>query len=372
MGEKPHDHAPDTRPVDLPLRPFSPHLLGPRRLALGSPRASKREPLRPTQKPETRNQKPMKIQTKLNDLVTLIASNDATTKAQHDAERLTVACSVGSRESAISALDISLASRGSASKALATFAKLPGARRDLATATKAKAETLGGRAVKFGGKYSGETARAVRWTAFPFPKAETSTEKGHQYSRGCSYRKTDASHVVALSPEWAVLLAEREDVATLSERDGLPLIGWHADGRACWVKTKRGAITSETGWIAHFGATCYHSTTSQRAAEHGLAKKLASQRAFWASAAEARKNAAQYAKDERRARLVARLCDVDATIADARAMGYCLPGIEAFQSHHQIGDSAPLRALLASGNPSAVRLALAVARKVRRAEPLAA
>jgi hypothetical protein len=314
----------------------------------------------------------MKLQTKIGDLIHLIASTDAATKAQHDAERLAVAIATSHRESAISALDISIASRGSASKAAAAFAKLPGARRDRATATKAKAEAMGARAVKFGGKYSGETARAVKWTPCPFPQAETSTDKGHQYSRGCSYRKTDASHVVSLSPEWSVLLAEREDVAALSERDGLPLIGWHADGRACWVKTKRQAITCETGWIAHFGATCYHSTTSQKAAEQGLAKKLASQRAFWASAAEARKNAAQWAKDERRARLVARLCDVDATIADAIALGYCLPGIEAFQSLHHIGDTAPLRALLASGNASAVRLALAVARKVRRAEPIAA
>jgi hypothetical protein len=314
----------------------------------------------------------MKLQTKTSDLVALIASVDATTKAQHDAERLTVACTAGHRESAISALDISLASRAAASKALATFAKLPSSRRDRATKAKAKAETLGKRAVKFGGKYSGETNRAVKWTPCPFPKAETSTDKGHQYSRGCSYRKTDASHVVSLSPEWSVLLAEREDVAVLSERDGLPLIGIHADGRACWVKTKRQAITSETGWIAHFGATCYHSTASQKAAEQGLAKKLASMRAFSAAAAEAMKNAAQWAKDERRARLVARLCNVDATIADAIALGYCRPGIEAFQSLHHIGDTAPLRALLASGNASAVRLALAVARKVRRVEPLAA
>lgn len=321
----------------------------------------------------------MKIQTKISDLVALIASTDARTKAQHDAERLAVAIErladcdgTSHRESAISALDISLASRAEESKAAATFAKLPPSRRDLATSTKAKAEAMGARAVKFGGEYSGETTRAAKWTPCPFPKAETSTEKGRQYSRGCTYRKTDASHVVSLSPEWAVLLAEREDVAALSERDGLPLIGIHQDGRACWVKTKRGAITCETGWIAHFGATCYHSTTSQKSAEQGLAKKLASQRAFWASAAEARKNAAQYAKDERRARLIARLCNVDATIADARAMGYCLPGIEAFQSQHHIGDSAPLRALLTTGNPSAVRLALAVARKVRRAEPLAA
>jgi len=313
----------------------------------------------------------MKLQTKVGDLVALIASTDARTKAQHDAERLTASIAAGHRESAISALDISLASRGAASKAAATFAKLPGTRRDIATATKAKAETLGKAAAARGENYSGVTDYTVNWTAFPFPKAETHTAKGDQYSRGCTYRKTDASHVVNLSPEWSVLLAEREDVAVLSERDGLQLIGIHADGRACWVKTKRQAITCETGWIAHFGATCYHSTTSKKSAEQGLAKKLASQRAFWASAAEARKNAAQYAKDERRARLVARLCNVDATIADARAMGYCLPGIEAFQSQHHIGDSAPLRALLTTGNASAVRLALAVARKVRRVEPLA-
>jgi len=314
----------------------------------------------------------MKLQTKIGDLVTLIASVDSTTKAQHDAERLTATIGAGHRESAISALDISLASRTAASKAAALFAKLPGARRDLATATKAKAETLGKAAAARGENYSGETTRAVRWTPCPFPKAETSTDKGDQYSRGCTYRKTDASHVVSLSPEWAVLLAEREDVATLSERDGLPLIGIHADGRVCWVKTKRQAITSETGWIAYFGETCYHSTTSQKSAEQGLKIKLAGMRDQWEAQAVARASEAQWAKDDRRARLIARLCNVDATIADARAMGYCLPGIEAFQSQHHIGDTAPLRALLASGNPSAVRLALAVARKVRRVEPLAA
>jgi hypothetical protein len=314
----------------------------------------------------------MKLQTKTSDLVALIASTDAATKAQHDAERLAVAIGTSHRESAISALDISLASRAAATKAAATFAKLPGTRRDLATATKSKAETLGKRAVKCGENYSGATDYSVKWTAFPFPKAETSTAKGNQYSRGCTYRKTDASHVVSLSPEWSVLLAEREDVAALSERDGLPLIGIHADGRACWVKTKRQAITSETGWIAHFGAVLYHSTTSQKAADQGLKIKLAGMRDEWEARAVARASAAQWAKDDRRARLVARLCDVDATIADAIALGYCRPGIEAFQSLHHIGDTAPLRALLASGNASAVRLALAVARKVRRVEPLAA
>ena len=312
----------------------------------------------------------MKLQTKISDIVALIASADAATKAQADAERLTAAIATGHRESAISALDISLASREAESKASALFAKVPLPRRGLARVTKTKAEALGKAAAALGDSYSGETDYAVKWAASP--SASTYTSKGAQYSGRCTYRKTDASHVVRLSPEWAVLLAEREDVAALSARDGLPLIGWHADGRACWVKTKGKALTEEIGWIAHFGTVCYHSTKSQKAADQGLAKKLASERAFWASAAEARKNATQWAKDERRARLIARLCDVSATIADAREMGYCTPGIEAFQSQHHIGDSAPLRALLSTGNPSAVRLALAVARKVRRTEAVAA
>ena len=319
-----------------------------------------------TTTPKNTNTMKTQTKTKIDDLVKLIASTTASATAKRDADALTVAIASRRREQAIAALDISLASQSEESKAAEIFAKLPLPRRDLATATKVRAETLGKSAAKRGESYSGETDYSVRWTEFPVPSASTYTGKGDQYSRSCTYKKTDASHVVNLSPEWSVLLAERGDIAELSARDGMDLIGWHQDGRVCWVKTKRQAITSEIGWIAHFGTTCYHSTTSQKAAEQGLAKKLASQRAFWASAAEARKNAAQYAKDERRARLVARLCNVDATIADAIALGYCLPGIEAFQSQHHIGDAAPLRALLATGNSSAIRLALSVARKFSR------
>ena len=314
----------------------------------------------------------MKIQTKISDLVALIASTDATTKAAHDAERLTTAIATGCREIAISALDISLASRVAATKAAALFAKVPMPRRDLARATSAKAEALGKAAVALGERYSGETDCAVKWGWAVSPSASTYTAKGAHYSGRNAYRKTDASHVVRLSPEWAVLLVEREDVAALSARDGLPLIGWHADGRVCWVRTKGKAITEEIGWISHFGTVCYHSTKSQQSADQGLKIKLAAMRDEWAAQAVARANAAQWAKDERRARLIARMCDVSATIADAREMGYCLPGIEAFQSQHHIGDSAPLRALLNTGNAAAVRLALAVARKVRRTEPIAA
>ena len=227
----------------------------------------------------------MKIQTKIGDLTTLLASTDATTKAAHDAERLTAAIATGCREIAISALDISLASREAATKAAALFAKLPPTRRDLATATKTKAEALGKAAAALGERYSGETDYAVKWAVSP--SASTYTSGGDQYSGRCTYRKTDASHVVKLSPEWAVLLAEREDVASLSARDGLPLIGWHADGRVCWAKPKGKAITEEIGYIAHFGTVCYHSTKSQKAADQGLKIKLAARRDEWAAQSRA-------------------------------------------------------------------------------------
>lgn len=67
------------------------------------------------------------------------------------------------------------------------------------------------------------------------------------------------------------------------------------------------------------------------------------------------------------AALVARLCHgVTATLADARAMHYCEPGIRAFQERHGVGDTATLPELIRTGDPSAVRLALSIARKVRR------
>ena len=122
----------------------------------------------------------MKLQTKIGDLVALIASTDARTKARTDAELLAAANAAGHRESAISALDISLASRGAANKARAAFAKLPSARRNLAAATKTKAETMGKAAAKRGENYSGDTTRAVKWTPCPWFSPSTPDHR-----RGC-------------------------------------------------------------------------------------------------------------------------------------------------------------------------------------------
>jgi hypothetical protein len=320
----------------------------------------------------------MKLQTKIDDLKKLIAANTAAALADRDFHSLTEAVRVSvtmgiNREGAITALDRSIASRTAATAAAAPLAKLPPARRDLAASTAKAALEIGRRAALSGESYSGDTDYLACWTERPDPDALTMTAKGDKYSRSCKYLKTDADHIVYLAPEWTPLLVEREELRTLSARDGLPLIGIAGDGRCAWTKRNGKAITAEIGWIAFFGTVCYHSTTSQGDADKGLARKLAAMRREWVQAEEQRQLSVLAGKAERRARLIARLCvHVTATVADARALGFCPAGIEQFQSQHGIGNSASLPELVRTGNASAIRLALNIARKVTREKQQAA
>jgi hypothetical protein len=123
-------------------------------------------------------------------------------------------------------------------------------------------------------------------------------------------------------------------------------------------------------------ATCYHSEYSAEHARAGLAKKRAIEKARTAyelARTEAHAAAAAaHKKQERRATLIARLCGgISATIGDAKKLGYCSPGIAAFQSRHGLGDTVPLPELIKTGNASAVALALKLARTVSRQAPAA-
>lgn len=248
----------------------------------------------------------------------------------------------------------------SAEKALA---RIPAERRIQAAQTVRIAEEIGKAAARQGGCYSGDTTFHLWWGAIAW--ATTGTEKSDQYSRSCKYCKTNATHVVILCPAGVVALVEAEALRQLSARDGLHLIDLRADGSAVWVRAKGKAIIAESGWIAGNGQVCYHSTESAEHARAGFARKLAQHE-------KQQKLARAATKTERRARLIARLCSgAVATIADAKRLGYCAPGIVAFQSQHGIGDSCPLPQLIHTGNPSAVALALNIARKISTKKTLA-
>lgn len=259
--------------------------------------------------------------------------------------------------------------RIAADNARTAFASLPKARRELAEAVRAAAKEIAQKAAsKMGGSYSGDTSQKVTWGTAA--TAYTVTDKGDQYSRSCTYKKTDATHYITLDPARVHSLVESERLRELSNRDGLPLIALDADGGATWIKSSGKQIAAEHGWVIGCSRCCYHSTASREAAVKGHAKKLAQMlenERHQAEREKARKASPEY-KAERRARLIARLCGgVTATVEDAKACGYCLPGIEQFQRTHGIGSSASLPSLVKTGNSMAISLALRLARKVAKA-----
>ena len=311
----------------------------------------------------------MKTATKAADIEKHLAAA-AATKAAAAAKNQAIATaeraiSYGTENAPNLEIAVSNARKATLAKTAAekTLAKLPAERRNQAAQTVNIAEEIGKAASAQGESYSGETSWRVRWSETA--TAYTVTDKGDQYSRKCTYSKTDATHVVTLCPAGVVTLVESEALRQASSRDGLHLIDLREDGACVWVRSKGKAIVSEKGWIAGNGSVCYHSTKSADDARKGYERKRAAQEREWKLARES-------VKTERRARLIARLCGgVIATVQDAKSLGYCTPGIQAFQSRYNIGDSAPLPALVRSGDPSAVRLALSIARKLSQKKTLA-
>jgi hypothetical protein len=260
------------------------------------------------------------------------------------------------------------AAKTTCAAASAIFGVLPRARREAARALHDSTLTYARDiARRLGGSYSGETRIAAQWGEQA--TARTTTDTGEQYSRSCTYRKTDAKHLITLSADTAPYLMQSERIRIASAAEGLRLISLTPAGECAWVRAKGKALVSESGWIAYspdFGGTCYHSTQSRAHAESGLSRKLSITRREAQAAAASR-------KATRRLQLIARLCrNVVATVDDARALGYCSPGIAAFQSRHGIGDRATLPELMQTGDPAAQRLALCLARQVSRQQTVAA
>lgn len=309
-----------------------------------------------------------KRQTKIDDLSALLSKDAAEKKESLLRGRLQAR--FASRPAYVEGLAESatelLAATAVTDAATDAWKRRPAARKAFATHARDVAREAADRAFALGGFYSGVTERRMEWGQSA--SAATRTHEGGQYSNSCRYRKTNAVHAVTMDPAGVVGLAENVEIVEQSRCDGLPLLALYPvaekDGvatfRAIWVRSVGRKIDSVAGYVAAGGGIVYHSAASEKAARTGLKKKLAAERERAAAATAT-------AKEKRRAALVARLCrNATATIADARAFGYCGPGIRAFQERHRIGDVAPLPDLIATGDPAAVRLALSVARKISR------
>lgn len=237
-------------------------------------------------------------------------------------------------------------------EARSAWKRVPAARRKWADEAIKNAVECADRAIaQTGEQYSGQVSTKIEWRSTAC--AWTYTSAGDRYSRSCKYTRTNATHIVHLDARRVMCLLDRPDVVQASRRDGLPLIALDPDGACVWVNTRGKQIKSVNGWIACRQGVTYHSIVSREHAEQGLARK-------W-------KKQSEQIKANRRARLISRLCKgVVATVEDALAMGYCVPGIRQFRERHGIGATATLSKLVQTGDPQAVALAFSIARKVSR------
>ena len=254
----------------------------------------------------------------------------------------------------------------------AALNKIPSKRRTLAKNSYNLAIAAANAALELGGHYSGDTYRSIIWGSVA--SAETNRSRGDRYCKSCQWNKTDATHQVTLCGDGIPAMADNPRVCAASNADGLPVIALYSIPRtngvwkATWVVNGRGgkSIASMSGWIAydHNYDIAYHSEISAKDASSGLSKKRDKQ-----IQAEDERNArllasAAQRKEERRIRLITRLCEgLKATVNDARSIGYCTPGIDAFKARYGIGDIASLPALVRTGDRSAIQLALIIARK---------
>lgn len=340
--------------------------------------------------------------TTARDIVATVRARDlkaAADAAALDAQRaLSVAIRAAPQSSTAAAAEEAVAlyaartAHAASEEAHATLMRVPRARRDAAAKLVEETKLVALDALRtLGGiEYSGETRRIARWSDGSYDparcaaSASTATQDGDRYSRSSKYHKTDAVHCVTLDPHSVSELVANRDLRLASSWDRLPLIALRPDGRATWLRrdgnSKR--VVAEHGWIAGDGpGRCYHSTVSAADAAAGLARKVAAQAKAAAVAqalAEARQLAlppeerarlAQVSREARRASLLARIStQVTASESDARAIGYCTPGIAAFRAQYGItADRVSLADLCRTGDRQAIALAIVVARRAAAA-----
>lgn len=299
----------------------------------------------------------MRLRTKIKALEAYVAWAVADKKADEAKDALVSELEGSSRDAFMSRAERAWDAEEARGSARAAFNRLARSRRDWAKKiygyAKARASFA---AERLGGEYSGGWSKDVEWG--DCTEAFSVTSQGDRYSRACTFRKTDVTHTIILhAPDVARLGMPAEpgpDAIAASMDEGIPLLGILEDGRYLWAAQKGKRLALQKGWVAFRDGEVYHSLKGREHAERGLARKLK---------ALEEERLAKDPKTQRRLRLVALTCkNLKATVTDAEAMGYCVPGIRAFQNRHGMGDEASLAELVKTGDPRAVALALKLAK----------
>lgn len=172
--------------------------------------------------------------------------------------------------------------------------------------------------------YSGDTTTTIHYGA---PDASTATGYGEQYSRSCTYAKTDCSHHITVAPDWFT----RVHLRGLARVDGLLTLAAEpvdAEGytvyRASWLRSKGKRLTAEHGYIAIGEHGAAHAKTES------AAKSILTRRA----------NEIRYTRHERKIRAALHemrlngYAQIIVSIGDSIAAGNCRAGTEQFRDRH--------------------------------------
>jgi len=301
----------------------------------------------------------MRIETKVEDLKKYLNKTEAVKAYSTLLDRLpSFANPLIPEEKRRGAMEETTKANAARIEAEALFAKVPAERRNLAEATWKFAEALNKTTIPYTG-YSGDEAQGLGWTEL-CANVSTTISKGDAYSRRCKYKKTDAFHLTLFNLAGLIGVYENLDIAAASRQDGLPLISYNpSNGAAVWVETARKRHSSVQGWIFYDPETrlCFHSDRSAEHAQNGLKRKVKKHTALQKEEARAAAELAEASK------AIVEAKEIFATVQEARAFGYCSPGIREFQAKHNLGDTVSLADLAATGDARAQRLAVTLWRK---------
>ena len=193
-------------------------------------------------------------------------------------------CGADGQQKMIERMQSLLALFAEQSDAHAAWKKIPKDRRKQADDVLENAKQQLLKSVHMGEDYSGERCNkySVSRTECD-PSASSATEIGDQYSRSCTYSKTDVTHMVTLDYCSAVSLwLAPSEILRSSSNDGMPLLDISRDTvgdgvyTATWTCRRGKRIESTSGWIAYDAATklTYHSTESAKNCLSGLKRKV--------------------------------------------------------------------------------------------------
>jgi hypothetical protein len=174
------------------------------------------------------------------------------------------------------------------------------------------------------------------------------SERGEQYSRRCTYRKTNSVHSFAIPKNWLGTVYENglavlDDMVTLSAQLVSEATGDEIEVYAAkWVRQSTGfSLSTGSGWIATNGEHHYHSTKSAADARSRLVRKLEWQ-GLTAEERRERMGRMTSARQERRTQQIEKLRDmisrydlkeighIEVGYSDSRAAGNCHDGTLAF------------------------------------------